>query len=85
MGQHVNGSVLIGVTDEFLEGDWRFRSHPQVKTLSYNLWGVSPQQPDGGSKENCVTLNPADDWRMYDVPCYDNKAYVHFMCEVHNV
>jgi len=83
-GQHVNGSVLIGVTDEFAEGDFRFRSHPKTQTPSYNLWGVSPQQPDGGRGENCVTLVPQDDWRMYDVPCYDNTAYVHFMCEVHD-
>jgi len=74
-------SVMVGVTDEISEGVWRFRDHPKLSLPKFIHWGHTPQQPDGGRAENCCVLVATDDWKMADVPCYDNTAQVHFMCE----
>jgi len=78
-----NGTVLVGVTDEFVEDEWRFRAHPaELFSASFTDW--VPGAGHRGKSENCAVLTGSAGWKLNDVPCYDNKELVHFLCEVEN-
>ncbi|XP_035829259.1 uncharacterized protein LOC101853899 [Aplysia californica] len=82
-GAKANDDVLVGVTDEFQEGVWRYREH-KTQTVTFLLWDNSKPEPDGGAAENCATLGADVGWKLQDRKCYDNTAHVRFMCEVEN-
>ena len=42
--------------------------------------GTSHDEPDGGSKQNCASMNFGEKMQIYDIPCDDGGMY-HLICE----
>ncbi|XP_072106903.1 tetranectin-like [Mobula birostris] len=68
-----NRNIWIGVTDITVEGTWvDMRGTP----VNYTNWEtVTSQQPDGGSKENCVALSGLANGKWLDKPCHFQYNY----------
>ena len=47
--------MYIGLTDERVEGTWEWTSGEPV---NYTFWATNPQEPNGGTAENYVAMDP---------------------------
>ncbi|XP_067910513.1 tetranectin [Heterodontus francisci] len=65
--------IWIGVTDMVVEGDW---VDVTGKNVNYTNWEtVITQQPDGGTKGNCVALTGLSNGKWFDESCGLQKNY----------
>ncbi|XP_055860169.1 uncharacterized protein LOC106051156 [Biomphalaria glabrata] len=76
----VTEGVLIGGTDEDVEGQWRTRFSP--KNLPYIVW--SSDSPSKDTSKNCLVMRKNAEWKMTDQPCQNPKSPTKFVCEVPN-
>ncbi|XP_064119829.1 uncharacterized protein LOC135224600 isoform X1 [Macrobrachium nipponense] len=75
----------IGGSDAATEGDWRWTDYTKVK-MGTPFWGVNSsvypqiQEPQGGTKENCICMNRNFMFYFHDYSCNHEFAGI---CE-HN-
>ena len=72
--------LFIGLNDQAVEGTfvWQDGSIP-----TYTNWRqVHPNQPDGGTTQNCVVMKPDEKW--YDITCDIEMRFVYSMPAVNS-
>ncbi|XP_059801790.1 tetranectin-like [Hypanus sabinus] len=68
-----NRNIWIGVMDMMMEGTWVDMTGTLV---NYTNWEtLASQQPDGGTKENCVALSGLANGKWLDEPCHLQYNY----------
>ena len=60
----------IGLSDELLEGDWKWES--TGNTVVYTDWGPGQPSNGGGSGEDCACLYADINYHWNDAPCNFN-------------
>jgi len=71
---YLGSGALIGINQEIYQGMWIFSTHNHENAT----WVQVNSTPD----KNCLALDFTNNWKMTPVPCYDNQAKVHFLCEL---
>ena len=86
-GQSEDLEWWVGLSDESSEGTFKFESTGENFPFTPQNPPWKGNEPDGGSLENCVTLNKGTQMEFIDVSCtsgmldyYDRKY--HSVCEV---
>ncbi|KAG7177914.1 macrophage mannose receptor 1-like isoform X1 [Homarus americanus] len=72
--------VYIGGSDSKKEGDWRWLDGTPVRmgTPFWGAQGSSPQEPQGGTSQNCSSLINTDHFFLHDLEC---DSLVGVICE----
>ena len=58
-GLGLNSFVFLDLTDQVVEGEWRWRT--DNSPVTWVNWSNNPIQPDGGTGENCAVVAPGRD------------------------
>jgi len=81
---HVQYDVMIGITEELKDGEWRFMESPG-ELSTFLTW--CPGEPNNGDPgEHCASIVPPSkqcQWKFNDVPCAElsEKYSSVFICE----
>ncbi|XP_078693202.1 perlucin-like protein [Branchiostoma floridae x Branchiostoma belcheri] len=71
------GNTWIGLTDLATDGLWVWDDGTSL--LGEGIWGTGPDEPNGGTWENCAHIYPSKDYRWNDSTCPSSYYYI---CEI---
>lgn len=72
---HDNSQVLIGISDQFEEGEWMTVLGEPLEKTSYVNW-IKGEPNNSDRDENCGALRVTNEVGMNDVPCTYKFSYI---------